>query len=82
MCIRDRDCTMHGLTNSIAGSVPYPSDSPYPSVFRVIREAMPDAKLASFCDWRSVNKGIIEEGIGVYKYNAEAVSYTHLPRTD
>lgn len=65
------DCTMHGLTNSIAGSVPYPSDSPYPSVFRVIREAMPDAKLASFCDWRSVNKGIIEEGLGVYKYNAK-----------
>ena len=66
------DCRRHGLTNTIAESgVPYPLDSPYPSVFRVIREAMPEAKLASFCDWGAINKGIVEDGIGVYKYQAK-----------
>lgn len=64
------ECARHGLTNSIADTVPYPIDSPYPSVFRVIREAMPDAKLASFSDWGSINVGIIEDGIDVYKYHA------------
>lgn len=64
------ECARHGLTNSIADEIPYPLDSPYPSVFRIVREAMPEAKLASFCDWGSVNIGIIEDGIDVYKYNA------------
>lgn len=64
------ECARHGLTNSMADEIPYPVDSPYPSVFRVIREAMPEAKLASFCDWGSVNIGIIENDIDVYKLNA------------
>ena len=64
------ECARHGLTNSIADEIPYPLNSPYPSVFRIVREAMPEAKLASFCDWGSVNIGIIEDGIDVYKYNA------------
>lgn len=63
-------CEMHGLTNSIADEIPYPLDSPYPSVFRVIRETMPEAKLASFSDWGSINIGIVEDEIGVYKLNA------------
>ena len=64
------DCRRHGLTNWVTGRRPYPADSPYPSVFRVIREQMPGAELASFCDWNNVNFGIIEDGIGVYKYHA------------
>lgn len=64
------ECGWHGLTNAIAGERPYPADSVYPSVFRVIREAMPGAKLASFCDWDSINIGIIEDGLDVYKYHA------------
>lgn len=59
----------HQLTNWIAGVKDYPSDSPYPSVFRVIREAMPDAKLAAFSDWRPINRGIIESDIDVYKFS-------------
>lgn len=59
----------HRLTNQIVASRSYPSNSPYPSVFRVVREAMPDAVLASYCNWSAVNVGIIEDGIGVQKWN-------------
>jgi formylglycine-generating enzyme required for sulfatase activity len=58
---------IHGLTNGLAYSTPYPDDSPYPSVFRVIRENMPGAKLASICSWNPINLGVIENGIGVFK---------------
>ncbi|MBE6726941.1 MAG: hypothetical protein E7576_17405 [Ruminococcaceae bacterium] len=58
---------VHGLTNSIVGSVPYPTTGDFPSVFRVIREAMPDAELAAFSLWWPINTGIIEEGLGVTK---------------
>ncbi len=64
------DCRRHGLTNWASGRRPYPADSPYPSVFRVIREQRPEAELASFCDWENVNIGIIEDGLGVFKYHA------------
>lgn len=73
----------HRLTNEIVASRPYDPAGPYPSVFRVVREAMPDATLASFCNWAAVNIGIIEDGLGVEKWNgpndpavaAEVVSY-------
>lgn len=65
------DCRRHGLTNWLTGHRPFPADSPYPSVFRVIREQMPNAELASFCDWNNINFGIIEDGLGVYKYHAK-----------
>ena len=58
---------IHGLTNGRASSTPYPTDSIFPTMFRVIRENMPDAQLASFCNWNSINIGIIEEGLGVTK---------------
>ncbi len=64
------ECRWHGLTNWVTGRRPYPKDSPYPSVFRVIREQRPDALMASFCDWNNVNTGIIEDGLGVYKVHA------------
>ena len=64
------DCRRHALTNWIAGHRPFPADSPYPSVFRVIRENMPDAQMASFCDWKAINIGIVEDGLGVEKLNA------------
>ena len=57
----------HGLTNSIASSQPYDVNSPYPSIFRVTREAMPEANLAAFSNWNPINTGIIEENLGVHK---------------
>ena len=58
----------HMLTNSV--SSPYPMDSLFPSYFRVVRDAFPDAELASFNNWSVINTGIIEDEIGVYKDNA------------
>ncbi|MBE6724600.1 MAG: hypothetical protein E7576_05300 [Ruminococcaceae bacterium] len=58
---------IHRLSNSYIDANPYPTDSPFPTVFRVIREAMPDAVLGSFCNWNPINHGIIEDGIDVTK---------------
>ena len=60
----------HGLSNGIVEETAYPSDSPYPSVFRVISENMPDAVMASFCNWDPINIGIIEDGLGITKDTA------------
>jgi len=62
---------LHGLTNPIASQNIYPSDSPYPSFFRVAREAFPDARLASFCNWNPINHGIVESDLGVVKGTGE-----------
>ena len=61
---------VHKLKNEIVSSTPYPSDSPYPSLFRRIRAAMPDAVLGSFCDWNSITKGIVESDLGVFNATA------------
>ncbi|RAP74197.1 alkaline phosphatase family protein [Paenibacillus montanisoli] len=57
----------HGLTNYKAEKQPFPDNSPYPSIFRIIREADPAAKLASFSSWEPINFGIIESNLGVHK---------------
>ncbi|MCR8643732.1 alkaline phosphatase family protein [Paenibacillus sp. N1-5-1-14] len=57
----------HGLTNNIAGQEKYPLNSPYPSIFKITREAFPDAKMASFTTWRPINNGIIEDGLDIHK---------------
>ncbi|MBQ4192746.1 MAG: alkaline phosphatase family protein, partial [Clostridia bacterium] len=56
--------------NGLVESRPFPPDSLFPSVFRIIRENMPDAKLASFCNWNPINVGIVEDGLGVTKDTA------------
>ena len=56
---------VHKLNNGIVSSTPYPVDSPYPSLFRRIRDAYPDAELGSFCDWNPITYGIVENNIGV-----------------
>lgn len=56
---------VHGLTNAIVSREPYPADSTFPSLFRRIREVMPDAALGSFCDWNPITTGIVENNIDV-----------------
>ena len=60
----------HGLTNSIVGRFEY-KNKELPSVFTRIREAYPDAYLASCCNWNPINHGIIEHDIGVDLRTAE-----------
>lgn len=51
---------VHKLTNGIVSSTPYPTDSAFPSIFRRIREVMPEVELGSFCDWNPITFGIVE----------------------
>ena len=57
----------HRLTNGTVGSKPFKPDSPFPSIFRVVKEAFPNANMASFCNWNPINVGIIEDNLGVVK---------------
>ncbi len=56
---------VHKLTNGRVDEYPYPIDSEFPSLFRRIREVMPDAELGSFCDWSPITTGIVENNLGV-----------------
>lgn len=56
---------IHKLTNAIVSSVPYPVDSQYPSLFRRLKNAYPEAKTGCFCDWDPITFGIVENNIGV-----------------
>ena len=56
---------IHKLTNGIVSSTPYPIDSPFPSLFRRIKEVYPEAELGSYCDWNPITYGIVENNIGV-----------------
>lgn len=60
----------HRLSNSVVVNTPYNTESKFPTLFRVVHEAEPNATLASFCDWNPINIGIIEDGIGVHKDTA------------
>ncbi len=57
----------HNITNDYASSNPYPLNSDYPSVFKVVRDNYSNAKLGSFTHWAPISTGIIEEGINVNK---------------
>lgn len=54
----------HRLSNEVVASQRY-TDKDYPSIFRVVREAMPSASLGSFCNWDPINYGIVEDYLNV-----------------
>lgn len=56
---------VHKLTNEIVSTQPYPTDAPFPSLFRRLRQKYPEAKLGSFCDWGPITKGIVEKNLNV-----------------
>ncbi|UNP77391.1 Ig-like domain-containing protein [Bacillus nitratireducens] len=64
---------IHGVTpdktkldNTIAGSVAFPENSPYPSFMKVLKQERPYTKIASFAGWSPINKGIIEQSVGAH----------------
>lgn len=57
----------HGLTNEITGEKERSSDTKYPTIFKYVRDAYPDAEMASICNWGNISKGIIENDINVTK---------------
>lgn len=58
---------VHGFTNGSIEENERSSDSANGSVYRYVREAMPDAQLVSFCHWDPINHGIIENDLNVEK---------------
>lgn len=62
---------VHKLTNGIVSSTPYPTDSPFPSLFRRIKAEYPDAELGSYCNWNPITFGIVENNIGVSNDTAD-----------
>ena len=67
---------VHKLTNGIISKTQYPTDSQFPSLFRRIREAMPDAELGSFCDWNPITYGIVESNSGATHATARDTELT------
>ena len=67
---------VHKLTNGIVSSVPYDVNSPFPTVFRRIRQVYPDAVLGSYCDWNPITYGIVENNIGVSNATAHDTELT------
>ena len=61
-------CRLHGLHNDKVSDATSPcATDEHPTLFRMIRDAIPDATLGSFSNWNPINYGIIEDGIGVTK---------------
>ena len=56
---------VHKVTNTSIKEVAYPSDSPFPSVFKRILDVMPNAEVGSFCNWSPLTLGLIEENLNV-----------------
>ena len=58
----------HLIHNGNSGERQRNSGTKYPSVFGVVRAALPEAELASYVNWNNVNYGMVETDIGVTEY--------------
>ncbi|KAL1914825.1 uncharacterized protein VTP21DRAFT_7917 [Calcarisporiella thermophila] len=61
----------HGLTNSVAEKKPYPEDSSYPSLFKLLQKERPGIVMASIAGWPAINIGIIEESVKMTKVTGD-----------
>jgi len=61
------DYKTHGFTNTSLKLKERDSSAKNNSIFYYARQAMPQAQLASFCNWDAINHGIIETDLGVEK---------------
>ena len=57
----------HKMTNGTIDDTPYMYRKECPTLFKVIRDAMPDAKIGSFSNWSPINTSIADDGIGITK---------------
>ena len=57
----------HGMTNGTIDDTPYSHRDKYPTVYKMIRDAVPDAKIGSFSNWSPINSSIADAGIGITK---------------
>lgn len=64
---------VHKLTNEIVSKYPYPTNSSFPSLFRRLRQVHPEANLGSFCEWKPISTGIVEQD--------QDVTFCHAPDT-
>lgn len=57
---------VHGVTNEKAYHISfdnkrhYPNHHRFPSIFRVVSDAHPQATMSSVCTWEAINRGIVE----------------------
>lgn len=57
---------VHKLTNTKAGMYKY-EDKSHPSIFKIIKDEIPESVVASFCHWDPINHGIIEDDSNIKK---------------
>jgi hypothetical protein len=58
---------IHGMTNGTIDKTPYQHRDEHPTIFKMIRDKYPDAKLASFVNWSPINSSMADDGIGITK---------------
>lgn len=59
------DFSKHHIDNPDSGMFYYSETSPYPSVFKKVREALPGKKMVAFAQWKNILDGHIEPSVGV-----------------
>lgn len=59
------DFSKHQINNAESGLYYYSETSPYPSVFKKVREALPNKKMVAFAQWKNILDGHIEPSVGV-----------------
>ena len=57
----------HGMTNGTIDDTPYQHRDRHPTIYSIIRKAMPGAKIGSFSHWNPINTSIADDGIGITK---------------
>lgn len=58
---------VHGLTNNSLTTQIH-DNALLPSLFKRIKNALPDSTFASYCNWNPINLGLIEKDVDVDKY--------------
>lgn len=62
--------TRHNLKHEeLEKEKPYPEDSPYPSIFKILSNRNSNIKMASYVGWWPINTGIIEMSVKMDRYS-------------